>query len=267
MRTPKRKYLLVIALVLLVVGGFIVYQWWPRGPQPGTVPDEARLANRPASDFKAADEDYFHLMDQNKDGVIALSADEVKGRNTWVVWTGGNDRLWDKLTVDSVGTLDFLKTLSSYPNPIDKFGNKMKFSRDNRWAYLGLINEPCFEKATGPDPERFGLWLDKRRVSPDCPPDPFENEAKYPGVRIGSRGLDLPAGTTDQYLPKDKKMPVGSYYGYATGIVGLRLFPNPDFDAKAAENWKPDKFFSDSSYYDSKDVIRPYRVGMSCAFC
>ena len=38
----------------------------------------------------------------------------------------------------------------------------MKFSRDNRWQYLGLVNEPCFEKATGPDPDRFGLWLDKR---------------------------------------------------------------------------------------------------------
>jgi hypothetical protein len=268
MRKTKSKYLLAIVIILLVIGGFIVYQWWPRGPQPGTVLDEARLANRPATDFKAADEDYFHSMDQNKDGVIPLTPAEVNGRNSWVVWTGGNDRLWDKLTTASVGALDLLKTVSSYPNSISPNpADKLKFSRDNRWAYLGLVNEPCFEKATGPDPERFGLWLDKRIVSANCPPDPFENEAKYPGVKVGSRGQDLPAGTADQYLPKDKKMPVGSYYGYASGIVGLRLFPNPDFDAKAAANWKPDKFYNDPNYYYSKDLVRPYRVGMSCAFC
>lgn len=266
MTNSKRKVLIVIVVVLLVVVGFFTYQWWPRGPRPGNVPDEARRAKRPASDFKAADEDYFHLMDQNKDGVITLSPEEVKGRNTWVVWTGGNDKLWDQLTNNSVGALDLLKTLSSYPNVIDvQYNEKMKFSRDTRWSYLGLVNEPCFEKATGPDPERFGLWLDKRKVSPDCPPDPFENEAKYPGVKVGSRGQDLPAGRPEQFLPK--KMPVGSYYGYATGIVGLRLFPNPDFDATAAANWDPEKFYSDPNYYYAKKLVRPYRVGMSCAFC
>ncbi len=115
----------------------------------GLVKDEAKLSNRPPSSFPAADEDYFHDMD----GGIALSTGEVKGRNTWLVWTAGNDRLWDLLTKTSVGNLDFIKTLSSYPG--------LKASRDNRWEYLGLVNEPCFTKATGPDPKRYGLWLDQ----------------------------------------------------------------------------------------------------------
>ena len=207
-------------------------------PKPGTVLDEARQANRPSNSFSAADDDYFHDMD----GGIKLTPNEIKGRNTWIVWTGGNDRLWDNLSVSSFGSVDFLKTLSSYP--------KLKFNRDNRWSYLGLVNEPCFEKATGPDPNRFGLWLDKRTAS--CPPDPFENESKYPGVKVGARG---------------KNLPVGSYYGYATGIVGLRLFPNPDFDEAAAKKWDAERFYTDESYYNSEDLIRPYRVGMSCGFC
>jgi hypothetical protein len=260
--------LFVVIVILVVVGGLlVVHAWWVhRGPQPGSVLDEARQANRPASTFPASDDDYFRDMDQNKDGLVALTPAERKGRNTWVVWTGGNDHLWNHLTDDSLGALDFLKTISSYPYQISANAeDKMKFSRDNRWSYLGLVNEPCFKKATGPDPERFGLWLDKRIVSPDCPPDPFENEGNYPGVRVGARGQDLPVGAHDQYLPK--KMPVGSYYGYATGIVGLRLFPNPDFDAQAAKNWDPGKFYSDPDYYSRKGLIRPYRVGMSCAFC
>jgi hypothetical protein len=208
-------------------------------PQPGQVLDEARRAGRTAQSFPAAPENYFQAMD----GGIALTTDEVKGRNTWIVWSGGNDRFWDTLSKSSVGNLDFLKTLSSHPK-------LKKFSRDNRWYYLGLVNEPCFEKATGPDPKRFGLWLDKRRA--DCPPDPFEDEKKYPGVAAGARG---------------KNLPVGSYYGYASGIVGLRLFPNPDFDEAAARKWDPAKYYEDPDYYLNKKLVKPYRVGMSCGFC
>jgi hypothetical protein len=204
------------------------------------VVDEARLVNRSVASFPAADEDYFADMDSG----AKLSPEEVKGRNTWIAWSGGNDRLWDNLSKRTFGTLDFLKTLSSHP--------KLRFSRDTRWYYFGLVNEPCFEKATGPDPNRFGLWLDKRVVSPDCPPDPFENETKYPGVKIGARG---------------KNLPVGSFYGYATGIVGLRLFPNPAFDEEAAKQWDAQRYYEDPTYYLSKDLVKPYRVGMSCAFC
>src|SRR5882762_10840751 len=79
-------------------------------PQSGTVQDEARAAGRTAASFPAADEDYFHDMD----GAIALTPDEVKGRNMWLVWTGGNDRFWDAININSFGILDFLKTVSSY---------------------------------------------------------------------------------------------------------------------------------------------------------
>ena len=60
-------------------------------------------------------------------------------------------------------------------------------------------------------------------------------------------------------------LPVGSYYGRATGIVGLRLFPNPDFD-EAAKAWDPERYYNDQSYYNDP-LVRPYRVGMSCGFC
>ena len=193
---------------LIAAGLAIVLSGCSHEPRPGTVKDEALRAGRDAKSFPAADEDYFHAMD----GGIALTPDEVKGRNTWVVWTGGNDRFWDVIGADSFGAVDLLKTISSHPS--------LKYSRNTRWTWLGLVNEPCFDKATGPDPNRYGLWLDKRRA--DCPPDPFENESKYPGVKIGARGKNLPAG---------------SFYGYATGVVGLRLFPNPDFDEAAAKKW------------------------------
>jgi len=219
----------------------------PSNPPPGAVLDEARQAGRDAASLRGADEDYYRDMDSG----VKLTHDQVVGRNNWVVWTAGNDRLWDVLTDNSVGAFDLLKTISSYSYQDPKLP---KFGRHNRWKWLGLVNEPCFEEAKGPDPDRFGLWLDKRRSGPDCPPDPFENEQKYPGVAIGARG-------------KTKGLPVGSYYGWGTGIVGLRLFPNPAFDEKARAAWDPEKFYTDPKYYQRKGLIRPYRVGMSCGFC
>ena len=204
----------------------------------GRVLDEAMRANRSSDSFKAADEDYFKDMD----GGQRFTPEEVKGRNMWIVWTGGNDRFWDAIGAEALGSLDFLKTLSSHPS--------LPYTRDTRWNYLGLVNEPCFKKPTGPDPNRYGLWLDQR--DPSCEPDPFANETKYPGVKIGARG---------------KTVPVGSFYGEPSGIVGLRLFPNPDFDENARKKWDAERFYRDSSYYFSKDLVRPYRVGMSCAFC
>jgi len=158
---------------------------------PGQMQDEALRGGRSAASMPAADNPYFHDMD----GGIPLTVDEVKGRNTWIVWTGGNDRFWDRISNTSLGALDFLKTLSSYHGAQYK---GPKYGRHNRWEYLGLVNEPCFDEATGPDPQRYGLWLDKRRTGPDCPPDPFQDEKKYPGIAIGARG---------------KNLPLGSYYG------------------------------------------------------
>lgn len=249
--------LILIAVLVIIAAGVLVYSlWWLHQPRPGHVKDEALLAGRDASTFPAADEDYFHDMDGGIDLTAAAPAADkkalIKGRNTWLVWTGGNDRLWDTLIYRSAGALDFLKVLSSHPallkvNP--------QFSRDHRWEYFGLVNDPCFEKATAPDPDRWGLWLDKRRV--DCQADPFENEHKYPGVKIGARGTGV----------NGKDFPAGSFYGYETGIVGMRLFPNPNFDGAAAKHWDPERYYSDPSYYNDKKLVRPYRVGMSCGFC
>src|SRR5262245_58459771 len=285
---------------------------------PGTVLDEAKRAGLTEKDLPGSSEDYLRAMDKGLDeeavhkALPFLSRDEAwkaynRGRNNWVVWTAGNDTLWDFLANNSFGAFDLLKTVSSHP-AIRYCANKAPYgyaqageggysaprapapyppgyyvydddacrgddrqfyevSRSNRWKYLGLANEPGFEmwdskgcdwkndKKTAAEPygkcgdsSRFGLWLDKRSGAPD----PFEDEKKYPGVRIGARGATVP---------------VGSYYGYGSGIVGLRLFPNPKFDQAAKERWDPIRYYTDPDYYSDKDLVRPYRVGMSCGFC
>jgi hypothetical protein len=231
----------------------------PCGKGTGKVLDEAKCVGREPETFTASEDNYLGDMDYGithhpeevaarlRPFVPGITPDAavkaaIRGRNTWLIWSAGNDRMWDELSRVSANTVDFLKTLSNHPG--------LKFNRDNRWQYMGIINEPCFTRGTGPRADRFGLWLDVR--DPACGPDPFEDESKYPGVRIGARGRNIP---------------VGAYYGYATGVVGLRLFPNPDFDEKAQKRWDPERYYTDPSYYLDKNLVKPYRVGVACGFC
>lgn len=256
--------LVTLVLVVAVAGFFVVRALVePDAELFGKVQDEATRAGLTRSDFVAAAEPYFVEMDKGllrdpqggawppeiaelaeTTGIAPedLRQHAIKGQNTWLLWSGGNDRFWDFITTRTAGAFDLLKVVSSHPSQY--------YGRENRSHYLGLVNEPCFTAPEGPDSDRFGLWLDRR--SDDCGLDPFADAEKYPGVKVGARG---------------ETVPVGSYYGEPSGIVGLRLFPNPDFDAEAAEVWDPVRYYEDPDYYHRKDIVRPYRVGMTCAFC
>ena len=98
-----------------LLGGTLLQLWFSFvAPAPviaQTILDEARRVGRNAASFTPADEDWFHDMD----GGITLSPEAVRGRNAWLVWTGGNDRAWDELTRLTYGSFDLLKIVSSHP--------------------------------------------------------------------------------------------------------------------------------------------------------
>ncbi len=196
----------LLALLIIVAVAIVVFLLVRNGP----VEDAAKRAGKTTEDFPQT---ATHMLDE-MDGGIELTENERKGRNTWVLWTAGNDAFWDHMAQNSYGILDLLKTLSS--------------DRDTRFAYLGLINEPGFKKASKPG--KWGLWLDER-VAPA--PDDLDEDV----------------------------------YGRSSGVVGLRIFDNPEFDKKAQEHWDADRYYNDPLYFNDPELVRPYRVGMSCGFC
>jgi hypothetical protein len=109
-----------------------------------------------------------------------------------------------------------------------KMLDSRKFPRGERFKTLGLVNEPGFRAATKPD--EFGLWLDEQ-VEPE------------------------PAGIDE------------TVYGKSSGVLGFRLFPNPDFNEEARKNWDGDRFMNDPAYYNNNKLVRPYRVGVACGSC
>ncbi len=193
--------LCVIALAALFV--------WFGPPLESVVPDDAKAAGKTPADFPQTDSPALDAMD----GGISLSDDERKGRNTWILWTAGDQTFWDRMARQGLGTADLLKTIDSRRRP-------------TRFNDMGVVNQPGFTQASAPD--QYGLWLDA---------GPQED------------GVD-PA-----------------VYGRPSGIVGLRVYPNPQFDASAQKAWDPKRYFSDPNYYNDPKLVRPYVVGMSCGFC
>jgi hypothetical protein len=175
--------------------------------------DEAKAGGKTTADFPQITADIFKPMD----GGINLSPEEIMGRNTWNLWSGGNQHFWNQAAHDSYGLMDLLKMLDN-----------RKFPRSERFKTLGLVNEPGFRAASKAD--EFGLWLDEQ-AEPE------------------------PAGIDE------------TVYGKSSGVLGFRLFPNPDFSDEARKKWDGDRFMNDPTYYNDNKLVRPYRVGVACGSC
>jgi len=202
-RQPRRLCMLgLVSLACLVTG-------CSRSPQ--YPPDDAKAAGMTTADFPQTAADIFNQMD----GGLRFTEDEVKGRNTWVLWTAGNQVFWDRVAREGYGLVDLLKTLDSRQRP-------------SRFAEMGLINEPGFRTAARPDPR--GVWLDE-------PVEP------------------APAGLDERI------------YGRSSGVIGFRIYPNPDFDEKAKKRWDPERYYTDPVYFSDPKLVRPYRVGVTCGLC
>jgi hypothetical protein len=175
--------------------------------------DEAKAAGKSTADFPQITADIFKPMD----GGIDLSPEEIMGRNTWNLWSAGNQQFWNHAAQDSYGLMDLLKMLDN-----------RKFQRGERFNTLGLVNEPGFRAPSKPD--EFGLWLDEQ-VEPE------------------------PAGIDE------------TVYGKPSGVLGFRLFPNPEFNEEARKKWDGKRFYEEAAYYNNNKLIRPYRVGVACGAC
>ena len=175
--------------------------------------DEAKAAGKTTADFPQITSDIFQPMD----GGIELSPEEIMGRNTWNLWSAGNQRFWNRAAQDSYGLIDLLKMLDN-----------RKYPRSERFKVLGLVNEPGFHAPSKPD--EFGLWLDEQ-----VEPEP--------------KGVDE------------------TVYGKPSGVLGFRLFPNPEFNDAALKKWDGKRFYEDPTYYNDNKLVRPYRVGVACGSC
>ena len=92
----------------LVVAGVIVAVWYLRPCVPA-IADDAKASGNTVVDFPQTASNAFDAMD----GGIALTEEETKGRNTWLLWTAGDQTFWDLLAQQVYGLSDLLKAIDS----------------------------------------------------------------------------------------------------------------------------------------------------------
>lgn len=286
-------------------------RYQPEGVLSGEAMDEAMsgltrvgktpVARRTLECFPAEPRDLFWKMDQVADGkgrLQPLDFDEdgdgrisdeernaIRGRNTWLLWGGGNETFWGWLQEQGYGLTDFLILMDSR-------------RRDSRFKTAGLINQPGF-KANHTEP-LLGLYLDQAKSEREAWLKPPRYDGRWAETRdaqgrplSASIGVPTPPPNHPAKLfePGDpalmdavvKKLPRDglstSVYGYPSGVFGLRLFLNPDFfgktraAAEARRYWHerveahPDRYYTDPSIHADPKLVRPFRVSMSCGFC
>jgi hypothetical protein len=250
--------------------------------QSGVTPAGTRITPREESKFPTDDRNLFSEVDllAGPDGRLHSIFDgetltertrqAIRGQNTWMLWGQGNEAFWGWLVQDrNYGITDFLILLDSR-------------KRGQRFQNAGLVNQPGMKAQTDPAGKILGLYLDQA--------DGESVLLKPAEAASGSHG-----GKTDLFAPGDperyretiRKLASDgvdpAIYGFPSGVIGLRLFPNPDFfgDTPAARDarrhWKkqvedradhhPHSYYQSPAIASDPRLVRPFRVGMTCAFC
>jgi mono/diheme cytochrome c family protein len=174
-----------------------------------------------------------------------LAKDQRLGRDTWIHWTWGNQKVIRQSTV-LAGNLPV-------PVSLDLFRLLDSRNRATRFRDLGLINEPNCEASTRPD--KYGLYLDTYKG---------DKYGYYPISKSYRDKYHLPGPQPgyEKYYPSlaDKEDEnLYRHYGRPSGVIGLRLFDNPAFKE---EQWDLRRYFRNPG-----KVEPPYLVGFTCGLC
>ncbi len=117
----------------------------PGSPAVPPVPGAVNPGSAPSSGTSDGPKDKYAYYGKG-DG---YTPDQKLGRDTWIMWTGGNEKFF------RIGSV----TAGNLGIPIEYFRLLDSRGRSTRFQRLGLVNEPNFREATKPD--EFGLWLDE----------------------------------------------------------------------------------------------------------
>jgi mono/diheme cytochrome c family protein len=167
------------------------------------------------------------------------------GRDTWWHWTAGNQHFWRDLAQRSLGAGGKLDLLRLVDN--------RELPRAERFERFGLINDPSSSAPPG-DPAGGACVPDEHGLCLDAVADPGVSEE------------------------------TAALLGRPSGVMGLRLFDNPDFRPEAWDPQNPyrppagctpgerspwaERTPASNAAESRGDCYQPpYLVGIACGFC
>ena len=178
------------------------------------VPNSLMIATSSGSKVSASAQESSY-----KTGYAGLTPLQQQGRDTWYLWTGGDQdaqgnvvgdqELWRLLAVRSHGTVDLLQAVDSR-------------YRDERFQRFGVINDPDCAQANAPD--QYGLWLDTCLVEDVT--GPVGEPAGIIGLRrFRNPKFDPKAWHLAKYLADPSKVEPPYLIGVACGFCHVGFNP------------------------------------------
>ena len=146
---------------------------------------------------------------------VGYTASQKIGRDTWIMWTGGNEKFF-RLGSEKAG---------GFGIPVEYFRLLDSRDRPTRFKRLGLINEPNCRQATKPD--QFGLWLDEWLVDDTYPNTKIYGEPtgvvglrKFPNPKFDQSKWNL-----DNYYRKPQTIEPPYLVGMSCGFCHMGFNP------------------------------------------
>ncbi len=221
----------------------------------------------------------------------------IRGQNTWMLWGEGNEAFWGWLQERGYGFVDFLVLLKSSDRDsrfktsglINQPGMKKAAAGER---ILGLDLDVADAGITMQPPEADKTSGVPELAAPPSPPHALTQKhdeqcehchnssgASAEGKLFDVSNIEPEYDEALKKLPRDGVDP--NIYGYPSGVVGLRLMLNPDFFGateaarQARARWQRevidaarDTFYdSTKKIYENPELVRPFRISMSCAYC
>jgi hypothetical protein len=240
----------------------------PAAAQTSAVPVVAAAPDKPGIDQNAP---YFEACAR-----MGLNESECVGRLIWFKATGGNERFHTYAFQQRVGVL------------IDWFRVLRSDQRDDRFQAWGIINDPaCCKPGDADCPAKT---LDETYGFDWCPGDDvllkYVGKQGYvdPACDLKDAALDASDPHTLDGKRDQRQSACDLRFGTSTGALGLRKFPNPNFDAEkwralngGSSTWQGyDQPMSVKSGVPSDERVSkladasvepPFRIGTTCGSC
>jgi hypothetical protein len=234
-----------VVLGVLVLLGLAVAFIVPRYRSDFAVPDDAKEAGKSVADFPETASHAFDKMD----GGLPLTDDERKGRNTWLLWTAGDQVFWDGMAQHGLGTADLLKTIDSR-------------RRNSRFHDMGLVNQPGLSQATQPD--QYGLWLDTGPQEEGVDPAVYGRPSGIVGLRVyanpkfdgaARKHWDPARYYTDAAYYNDPNLVRPYVVGMACGFCHVSFNPLKPPDNPEAPQWQNLSSTIGNQYFNASGVF------------
>jgi mono/diheme cytochrome c family protein len=160
---------------------------------------------------------------------------ERKGRDTWIMWTGGNEKFF-RLGTELAGSfgisVEYYRLLDTRDRP-------------TRFARLGLINEPNTYQVDRPD--QYGFWLDEWAGDkhPDSYPDPkvygeptgIVGLRKFPNPKFNSATWD-PKRDPDRFFKNPASVEPPYSIGMACAFCHMAFHPQKPPEDPVEPRWE-----------------------------